>query len=575
LTIDGAFPGAPVMLNHFLTANDSISYAAAGASLAQLITGEGTLDDPGDGTLSAAGIYASVTPGGLAIISTQGVALSISASVGTGSEAINIGPPSAPFTWAPTTTPLYTLGEDDYIVQESSVGTYLGVTPGGPALRMGAGPITGGFTDDPVHIIRSTPADAMNMVQLETNDRGMSYNPSVTEAFDQGSIDLYGIRRDTSVKARAVVDPYYVATVAAQLILQRQLLYRNTYSFQLGWKYILLEPMDLVQITDPRLGAQAITVRIISIEEDDEGTLSVTAEDWFGTPGPVMYPPPTAISAFGGIAALGSGGGTATPFPKQGGSSTASSPNFGQIAPSINTPFILEPTAQLLAAQGQTSPYIIVGLCGGPAATYDPNWGGANVYVSLDGSSFAPFGEFIGRSTMGIVTSDCPATGTTLAVDLTESHGQLNSVSAQLALNKVSLCAVRTPDGLLELLSYATATMVGANQYSLTGLFRGLYGTFSIDLPPGSQFLSLGSGSFFLEVLPSQFVGQVTYFEFPSFNLVGGGGQSLADTTIYSYVPTGASLIPGTFPVAVIKDDRMPAEVASRTTGGASVFPVE
>ena len=57
-------------------------------------------------------------------------------------------------------------------------------------------------------------------------------------------------------------------------------------------------------------------------------------------------------------------------------------------------------------------------------------------------------------------------------------------------------------------------------------------------------------------MLPAQFVGQTLYFEFPSFNLVGGGEQSLAETTIYNYVPVGSSVIPGIFPVAVIKDNR-------------------
>ena len=63
------------------------------------------------------------------------------------------------------------------------------------------------------------------------------------------------------------------AAIAAQLLLQRQLLFRNTYTFRLGWKYCLLEPMDLVQITDARLGLAAQTVRITAVEEDEEGTL--------------------------------------------------------------------------------------------------------------------------------------------------------------------------------------------------------------------------------------------------------------------------------------------------------------
>jgi hypothetical protein len=156
--------------------------------------------------------------------------------------------------YTPDTTPIYSLSDDDFIVQESSVGTGSGVMPGGAALRTGSGPITGGFSDDPVQVLRSTPADANNSIQLECLDRSNNYNTSVVEAFDQASIDLYGVRRDSSMKARAIVDPVYVGPLVAQLLLQRAQLFRNTYQFKLGWKYCLLEPMDLVQITDFQVG---------------------------------------------------------------------------------------------------------------------------------------------------------------------------------------------------------------------------------------------------------------------------------------------------------------------------------
>lgn len=582
MTFSGGPLSSPVTVTHELTNNDIVSYAAAGAGVSTAITGNGTVTDPGNSTLAAAGIYASVTPAGLFIVQIQdtgspvSISVGYSGGIGYAGGSLNVGPTDSPYNWTPNTTPIYSLGDNDYIVQESSVGVYLGVTPGSPALRMGAGPVTAGFSGDPLYIARSTPADAMNYVQLEVKNRGMSYATSVTEAFDQGAVDLYGIRRDTSVKAQAIVDPYFVATITAQIALQRQLLYRNTYSFQLGWKYILLEPMDLVQITDARLGASAITIQITSIEEDDEGTLSVTATDWLGTPGAVLYPPSVPIAPVsGGVSIIGSGGATAVPYPKQSGAPQSSAPNYGQAAPSINAPFIFEPTAQLLAAQGQTSPYIVVGLSGGPAQTYNANWGGAFVYVSIDGDTFGQFGEFVGRSTMGYTTADCPAAGTSLPINLAESNGSLNSVSAQLAAAGASLCAVRTPAGLLEFLSYTTATLTGTNQYTLTGLYRGLYGTYAVDLPAGSQFLSLGSGSFFFEVLPAAFVGKVLYLEFPSFNNVGGGAQTLAETAAYTYVPIGSSVIPGTFPVAVIKDHQTPVEVASGTTRRDSILPIE
>lgn len=68
---------------------------------------------------------------------------------------------------------------------------------------------------------------------------------------------------------------------------------------------------------------------------------------------------------------------------------------------------------------------------------------------------------------------------------------------------------------------------------------------------------------------------RVLYFELPSFNTVGGGAQTLSETTIYSYVPVGSSVIPGTFPVVVVKDHLAPSEIASGTTRRDSQLPIE
>src|SRR5258707_14422778 len=54
---------------------------------------------------------------------------------------------------------------------------------------------------------------------------------------------------------------------------------RNTYKFKLGWKYVLLEPMDIVLLTDATLGLAGAAVRITAIAEDDNGELTVTAEE--------------------------------------------------------------------------------------------------------------------------------------------------------------------------------------------------------------------------------------------------------------------------------------------------------
>ncbi len=359
----------------------------------------------------------------------------------------------------------------------------------------------------------------MNYVALECLDRAYGYNTQIVEVFDQASVDLYGVRKDTSIKARAICDPALCGQVVAQLIQQRNLAYRNTYTFRLGWNYCLLEPMDLVAISDSYLGLVNQIVRITSVTEDEEGTLTFTAEDWFG-----------AVGAPGTVPQMAA---------KQGFAATASTPNYQNAAPAVAAPFILEPTPQLLQAQGVAQPQIIIGL-----AAPGPIWGGAGVYVSIDNESFAPQGSFIGRSTMGISTADLPAGGTSLTVDLSASGGALVSNSPLAAANGVSLCALRYPGGRLEFLSYTTATLVSGNIYTLTGLYRGLYGTPIYDQPAGAQFLYLGKGQYYAQTLPPQYVGHNLWLKLPSFNITGGGGQSLAAVPSYQYTPLGAQLNP-------------------------------
>ncbi len=376
------------------------------------------------------------------------------------------------------------------------------MTPGGPALRSGSGPITGGFSDDPVRIVRSTPADASNSIQLECLDRSNNYNTVIVEAFDQAAIERYSVRRDSSLKARAIVDPVTVAPIVAQLLLQRALLFRNTYHFKLGWKYCLLEPMDLVQITDIRIGASALTVRVTAVEEDEEGTLSITAEDFFG------------------------GYSTAIIYPKQSGAGYV--PNWNSAPGEVNPPIIFEPPAALLTGGLE----IWVALSGGV------DWGGAQVWISSDGNSYALAGMVTSSAAQGVLTADLPPHSSPdgmnpLSVDLTESRGQLASVSATDAANLVTLCYVGG-----ELLAYQTATLTAAGKYTLTTLYRGAYSSTIIDHPSGTLFARL-DGSIGRFSYPNSLIGQTIFLKFASMNIVGGGLQSLASLPVYTYLVKG------------------------------------
>jgi hypothetical protein len=158
--------------------------------------------------------------------------------------------------WSPDLTWQYSLGDGDFLRwQEGSDNA-----------------------SDPVILTRSDPAQATNWLSLEYMDSGNSFNPQIVPVFDQGLIDHYGIRSEPAIQAHEFTNPTS-ATIAAQLLLQRKAYVRNTYKFKLGWRYVLLEPMDIVLLTDPTLGLAGAAVRITAIAEDDNGELTVTAEE--------------------------------------------------------------------------------------------------------------------------------------------------------------------------------------------------------------------------------------------------------------------------------------------------------
>ena len=94
-------------------------------------------------------------------------------------------------------------------------------------------------------------------------------------------------------KAHEICDEIVIGPIVAQTILQRQLYVRAHFTFKLSWEYGLLDPMDVVTITDANLGLANYPVRIVSIEEDDKGLLTITAEELTaGVSTPVLYPNP-------------------------------------------------------------------------------------------------------------------------------------------------------------------------------------------------------------------------------------------------------------------------------------------
>jgi hypothetical protein len=164
--------------------------------------------------------------------------------------------------WTPNMVPDYDLTDDDYL-------------PWSPHLDISA-PQEG--QEDPVLITRTNPADAVNWLTIEYLDRNNFYNPTIIAVFDQSTIDKYGLRSGENLQGHLFANAAS-AQISAQLWLQRLLYVRNIYKWQLGWQFSLLEPMDIVLLTDSRSGLVKQPVRITSIEENENGDLTFEGEE--------------------------------------------------------------------------------------------------------------------------------------------------------------------------------------------------------------------------------------------------------------------------------------------------------
>ena len=390
-------------------------------------------------------------------------------------------------TFSPNLNPVYSLDDDDFI-RDGDV--------------------------DPVHYPRTGASDVYNQVPIEYVNRSDQYNVESYQAFDDALVDQYGFRTAPTLRAHHVTDPY-IAQQMAQLWMNRQIYTRVKPTFKLPWNYILPDPMDLLEIPTED-GQDTLLVRIVQIEEDEKtGMLDFTCEEM-----------PGAIAG-------------ALQFPQM--QATRSTPDYNQSPGNINPPIIFETP---LAYNQQASVEVVIGASGS-----NPLWGGCQVWISTDDTTFNYLTEFNGKSRMGVLTSALssytpPPNGTNidtssiLAIDMTESGGLLNNAATEAdAVNLNTTCYV---DG--ELIAYGQDSLIGQNAYDLTYLNRGCYGSTIGAHASGSQFLRLDAGVVTWDVDQS-YVGTTIYLKFLSFNVWGGAIQSLDEVSPYTYVIQGSALL--------------------------------
>lgn len=393
-----------------------------------------------------------------------------------------------------------------------------------------------------------------NVLQMQCVDRSANYNQVVVDQPDAASIALYGQRKSDPIVNNAIQDPS-IARCLLGIQIRRTLYGGDTYAFTASARWCLLAPMDLITITDRLQNIVTLPVRIESYEEQEDGSFQAVAR-------PFVYGmnAPTALSV-------------TSPVVNPTGITVS--------AGDVNPPIVFEPVPRLYANGPQAQLWVVVSS---PSA----NYGGCQVFVSTDGGdSYNPLGDpLLGSAITGALTAGWPASTTPdttndLSIDLTESEGELQSYAVSDEDNFLYPCYVEGADLLIEsngtsvaslsdlsfasnatvvagpslafnyeLMTYATAVLTAANQYTLKATGSGNHLNRAVFGAPGSAGISHSTGNRFAFLNPSGtgilkvnmdevWVGVELFIKIVSFNQFGTAAQSLADVPAYSYTPTG------------------------------------
>jgi len=376
--------------------------------------------------------------------------------------------------WKPSATPVYDIGEDDLL-------------------------------EAPV-ITRAQPRDANNRVTVEYYDRSKDYATVPVTASDLTHVNQYGAKTN-SLTLHCITRANMAAHIAAST-LNRDLYIRSTVELHVDQRFCLLEPMDLITLTFGPQNLDKYPLRVTSIEESDDGELTISAEEW--------------------------------PFGVATGTKIKTQPTSGyktdyNVAPgNANQPVIFEPPVSLAG-----EPEVWLVSSGGS------HWGGAQVWMSLDDATYSLAGTISaagrhGVSSAALPLASDPDNANTLAVDISVSGGQLVPVTQAVRDLYQSLCFVGNAAGG-EIVGYMGADLTGVGRYNLTNMRRGCYGSKKSAHDSGSQFARL-DGSQFRYPYENGMIGKTLYIKLLSYNKYGAALQSLADVSPVAYVVKGAPL---------------------------------
>ena len=338
---------------------------------------------------------------------------------------------------------------------------------------------------------RKDTSEAYNEATVEFINRANSYEKETVSFEVVADVQRNGLKPASKKTAHYLYTKARAQYYAEQLAMKR--LYAKTqYTFRLDWAFCTLEVGDLVTLTDEACQLNRQIVVITAVNEAADGQLEFTAE---GKPAGTYAPARYDVHE------------NERPFV-----------DYNQEAPSVNDVAIFQTVGDV----GGNNVFIGVNAPAG--------WGGCSVWLSDNDQNYSRIGSITQQARMG--RTRLAFNETANACEVTLNQGVLKGGTHIDAERANTLCWING-----EALSYEGANMAPNNQFSLTGLVRGQYGTNAISHNAGERFIRVDE-ALFRYPYRKEDIGKTIHLKFTSMNLFGSNEQELDEVQAYQYTLT-------------------------------------
>lgn len=338
---------------------------------------------------------------------------------------------------------------------------------------------------------RKDTSEAYNEATVEFINRANSYEKETVSFEVVADVQRNGLKPASKKSAHYLYTKARAQYYAEQLAMKR--LYAKTqYTFRLDWAFCTLEVGDLVTLTDEACQLNKQIVVITAVNEAADGQLEFTAE---GKPAGTYAPARYDVHE------------NERPFI-----------DYNQAAPSVNDVAIFQTVGDVGGNQ------VFIGV------NAPTGWGGCSVWLSDNGENYSRIGSITQQARMG--RTRLAFNETANACEVTLNQGTLKGGTHIDAERANTLCWVNG-----EAFSYEGANMGPNNQFSLSGLVRGQYGTNAISHNAGERFIRVDE-ALFRYPYRKEDIGKTIHLKFTSMNLFGSNEQELDEVQAYQYTLT-------------------------------------